>query len=165
TGSISSNFTKSIISTALSACSFFNASKSSSSSITNLFFAYSYAFTISSFSIFRSQLGHTFSYLTGVWHSLCSCRSETSLFSVAACILTGMLTSPKLIVPFHIVCMKKPPFPDSLSIQDFFIRGISLINLFDLSLLSDYPQAIVINGDNVNKPFIDKVQNVDTFCG
>src|SRR5699024_11757477 len=83
--------------------------KSSSSSITNLFFEYSYALTISSFFTSRSQTGQIFWYLIGVSHSLCNCLSATSLFSVAACILTGILTSPKLMVPFHIVCIQMSP--------------------------------------------------------
>src|SRR5699024_9942475 len=129
-GSISYNFTKSIISTALSVCSFCKASSSSLSKTTNLSLAYSYALTISSFLTSLSHTGHTFSYFTGDWHSLCSCLSFISLFSVAACIFTGMLTRPKLIVPFHIVCIDGPPFIFSLSVTAIFM--LKLFNLFQL---------------------------------
>src|SRR5699024_8376101 len=88
----------------------FKAFSSSSSNTTNLSFAYSYAFTISSSFTSSSQTGHVFLYLIGDWHFLCNCLSRISLFSVAACILTGILTSPKLIVPFHIVCITSAPF-------------------------------------------------------
>src|SRR5690606_25400309 len=68
---------------------------------------------------------HTFSYLMGDLHSLCSCRKETSLFSVAACIFTGILTSPKLIVPFHIVC----------TIHSSLFLSLSYIHLFHPSMI------------------------------
>src|SRR5699024_10094921 len=105
--------TKSIISTALSVCSFFKAFSSSSSNTTNLSFAYSYAFTISSSFTSSSQTGHVFLYLIGDWHFLCNCLSRISLFSFAACILTGILTSPNLIFPSTLYALHQLLFGSS----------------------------------------------------
>src|SRR5690606_4158559 len=40
----------------------------------------------------------------GVWHFRCRYRKRNLFSSVAAYMLIGILTKPKLIEPFHIVC-------------------------------------------------------------
>src|SRR5581483_583671 len=63
---------------------------------------YSYPFSISSYSILRSQTGHILCSFMRDLQSLCSWLNEISLFSVAEYNLTGMLTIPNVTMPLHI---------------------------------------------------------------
>src|SRR5579859_1272878 len=107
------------------------ASRSASSTMTNSPFETSQPLTISSGPSSRSWTGHQRFCLIGVMHSRCSSRNETSDCRAAGFVAgarpIGMLTSPKLIDPFHVVliacpkCRRRGPFRDPPAVP--FVPG------------------------------------------